>query len=266
MKKYTGSCLIGVVGPEMMPTNAMISIMNINRQPGDSMPKFIMATKGYVARQQHIDYWIDETEHEFCLLLDHDMIFQSDTLERLRAHELPFVSGYYLRRRFAPVAPVWFKPFSGEWPFEPWDTEPERGKLHEIGASGWGCILIHRDVVMSTREVLKGEPEVIEDDMDVWPYEIAAVLRGDEQIRPLRIIKDVVGSDIRYPFYARAAGWTLYGDADVRPAHILDYPLSPDDFDGRSPEQIAWFSEKTTAAVARRRERVQAARVALNGH
>ena len=143
--------------------------------------------------------------------------------------------------------------------------EPERGKLHPLGASGWGCMLLHRDVVMATKPLLKGEQEILEDDLDVWPYDLPAVLeamRGlrwladteaespatlqkavtpfveilEREIRPLRGRKDIVGSDIRYPFYAREAGHILMGDPDCRCKHMLDYPLSPDDFSDMPPD------------------------------
>ena len=113
------TCYIGVVGPETIPTQGMLSILNIRTRPGDTPPHFIMATKGYEARQKHINDFM-ESEHEWLLLLDHDMIFADDTLERLRSHNLPYVSGYYMRRRFAPMVSVWFEPYDGNWPMMPY--------------------------------------------------------------------------------------------------------------------------------------------------
>lgn len=257
MQEFDGSCYIGVVGSDMIPTLAATSIVSIEKRDGDSGPHFITATKGYAARQEHFNKFLD-SEHAFMLLLDHDMIFDPDTLERLRSHGAPYVSGYYLRRQFAPMYSVWYRPFDGHWPMEPFLDEPERGRLHELGASGWGCVLIHRHVIEDTRGVLKGELDVIEDDMDVWPYDLAAVRRGDEQMRPLRGIKDqIVGSDIRYPFYAKAAGWTLQGDPDVRPKHILSYPLSPDDFGGQTLAHNAQLKANHRAVIDEHREKVR---------
>lgn len=256
-KKYEGTCYIGVVGPETIPVLAVTSIMQMERRDGDGIPQFITATKGYVARQTLINNFM-ASEHDYILLLDHDMIFEKDTLERLRSHGLPYVTGYYMRRQFGPMYSVWFEPYSGEWPHMPFLHEPEKGRLYELGASGWGCILIHRDVIESTRKILKGEMDVIEDDMDVWPYDLAKVLNGEEQIKPLRGVKyECVGSDIRYPFYARAAGYTLMGDPDVRPKHLLQYPLSPDDYSGQT---IGSVVEMMTGAV----EHVQKQRDGLN--
>ena len=257
---HTGSCYIGVVGPEDANEECRDSIERIIKRPGDGGPVWHRATKGYEARQMHINKFLGSS-HAWLLLLDRDMLYQPDTLERLRTHGQPYLSGYYLRRRYAPVAPVWFKlPPRGVFPLEPWLDDPARGKLHPLGASGWGCILIHRDVIEATRPLLKGEWEVIEDDMDIWPYDTFAMMdaiRGlywlhqndvsqeqyrtivdkctntlIQEFRPLRGEKSVIGSDIRYPFFAREAGYTLLGDPDVRCGHMLNYALTPDDFSG----------------------------------
>jgi hypothetical protein len=257
----TGSCYTGVVGPEHDIGVCRDSIHNITRRPGDTPPAFIRATKGYEAREMHIARFL-ESDHAFLLLLDHDMIFPPDTLERLRRHGRPYVSGYYLRRRYAPIASVWFDPFEGVWPMKPFTDDPAPGQLHELGASGWGCVLIHRSVFEGVRPLLKGEGFVLEDDMDVWPYDLERVIKAvsalhkatddidsewDEstrnyirykatklhkELRPLRATKDIVGSDIRFPFFAKQAGFTLWGDPDVRCGHVLNYPLSPDDYSG----------------------------------
>ena len=256
---YGGTCYIGVVGPENEIGECRDSIENITRRNGDSHPHFIRATKGYEARQMHFAQWLRGTQHPYMLLLDHDMIFEPDTLERLRNHRLPYVSGYYLRRRYQPIAPVWFELGKrGSFPLKPWTAEPDRGKLHQLGASGWGCILLHRDVAVGVAQQIKGEQFVIEDDMDVYPYDLSAIVESikalrtlttekpsettlypalnehvatlEKEIRPLRVAKDVVGSDIRFPFFAREAGFVLVGDPNVRPGHVLNYPLDPDDY------------------------------------
>lgn len=248
-KKYTGSVYTGVVGPDTIPVQAMISIMNLKRRDGDAAPKFQIATKGYEARQKCINEFM-ESEHDFILLLDHDMIFDADTLERLRSHELPYVSGLYMRRRFAPMFSVWFEPFDGQWPLMPFTDDPARDTLHELGASGWGCILMHRDMIEAVRPFLGGEQEVIEDDMDTWPA-TGELLRGT---------KDVIGSDIRYPIFAKQAGFTLWGDPDVRPKHIVQYPLSPDDYSGTPQSVRDEWSRLLISQVEEAREKRQGAK------
>jgi len=267
-----GTAYIGVVGSETGNATCWASIMNIQRQPGDGEPLFIFATKGYESRQAHINRFL-ASDHDWLLLLDGDMTFPEDTLERLRAHNEPFVSGYYLRRSYSRPLPVWF-----QYPDDPgafdlsfWTETPERGRLHKLGASGWGCVLVHREVVTAVRDLLCGEWEVLEDDMDVWPFDVAEVVgtlktaRDTVQyaidindaeslavngavemlddligmIRPLRMKKDPVGSDLRFPFFARQAGYDLWGDPDVRCGHMIEYPLEPSDWEGLTEERRA---------------------------
>lgn len=289
---YTGSCYIGVVGPDSDYTECRDSIQNMVRGPADEL-RFVRATKGYEARQLHLNNFI-ASKHDFILFCDHDQIFPADTLARLRGHGLPYVSGYYMRRRLSPLLPVWYEyPARNAFPYKPWTEEPERGKLHRLGASGWGCVLIHRAVILEVRKLLKGEPEIIEDDMDIWPYDlnaIGAAIRGLEElrdtpigenhlpalsahvdtlrreIRPLRCKKDAVGSDLRFPFFAREAGFTLWGDPDVRVGHMLHYSLTPDDW----TRSIGDKERAEIQALLRReqdpeRKQIQAARHAFWG-
>jgi len=240
LRKYHGTTYIGIVGPTNESGESRDSINNIARRAGDGIPHPIRATKGYEARQEHLNIFEHKTTHESILLLDHDNKFPPDTLERLRSHQLSFVSGFYLRRRYNPLAPVWFHDNpANEWPYEPYLADPEKGKLAKLGASGWGCMFMHREVLEGVKPILKGEDYVIEDDMDIWPYDLnkvmAALKTADidtlrQEIRPLRGTHDVVGSDLRFPFFAKQAGFQLWGDPDVRVGHILEYSLHPDDF------------------------------------
>ena len=292
-RKYDGTCYIGVVGPDNEIGECRDSIENIHRRGGDVPPLAVRATKGYEARSLHLDNWYYKSHHEWILLLDHDMKFEPDTLERLRSHGVPFASGYYLRRRYQPIASVWFERPKGtdNWPMVPYTADPERGKLHPLGASGWGCILMHRAVLDATLPLLKGEPPILEDDMDIWPYDLGAIMSAikglqairdekpsmnilrpalaahlqvlENEIRPLRVIKSPVGSDIRFPFFAAQAGFTLWGDPDVRPAHMLNYPLSPDDYSRTPPDMIEKQKKYIVAGVKPERDAINKAREAL---
>jgi hypothetical protein len=71
------------------------------------------------------------------------------------------------------MVPIWFKPYVGKFPYEIWIGHPERNKLHKIGASGWGCVLVHREEILAVRALMKGEAEIAEDDMDLWPYDLS---------------------------------------------------------------------------------------------
>lgn len=273
---YKGSCYIGVVGSEDENGECRDTIERIERKTGDTAPVFIRATKGYEARQMHLNNWYENTKHPFMLLLDSDMKFPVHTLKRLRAHGLPFVSGLYMRRRYAPIAPVWFEQGeAGAMPMTPFTAVPMENTIYKLGASGWGCILIHRDVVTATRPLLKGEAEIIEDDMDVYPYDLRVVMDAlnnfsddnaretievlRKEIRPLRGLKDSVGSDIRFPFFARLAGFELHGDTGVMCEHMLNYPISPMDYVNQSAGNVRDLALKTFDGVRRERDRIRKA-------
>lgn len=282
-KQYEGSVYITAVGSEMEYGPCHDSIEQIQRRDGDSGPHFNRATKGYEARQTHINNWYHNTEHPFILMLDADMLFPPDALERLRAHKLPFVSGFYMRRTIRPVYPVWFERGQpGVMPMKPLMAVPEKDKLYPIGASGWGCILMHRDVITETRKLLKGEPDIIEDDMDVYPYDLRRALDaisaldngiGDmtmsearkqvdilkEEIRPLRGVKDTVGSDIRFPFFAQLAGFPLFGDTGVQCQHVTTYPVGLDDWLNQPAYNVRDLSLYINQEDAKERERLRKA-------
>ena len=246
---YEGSVYIAVAENFMEYGACRDSIEKIVRREGDTAPQYKRHTKGYESRQEHLNNWYHTTQHPFILFLDGDMIFEPDTLERLRAHKKPYVSGFYMRRQVRPALPVWYEQHApGVFPLRPLTWLLEENKTKQRSASGWGCILIHRDVVTATRKILKGEPEIIEDDMDVYPYDLDAVLAGKEQIRPLRKIKhDIVGSDIRFPFYARLAGFDLIGDTGVKPKHMTTYGVGLDDW----MNQPAWVNRDLSLSIGR---------------
>ena len=274
-KQYTGSCYIGVVGSENENGECRDSIESIVRRRKDEGPRYVRATKGYEARQMHLNNWYEGTKHPFMLLLDHDMKFPANTLERLRSFKLPYVSGFYMRRRYAPMAPVWFEYNATlQMPMIPYTGVPMANTLYKIGASGWGCILMHRDVVTAVRKVLKGEPEIIEDDMDLFPYDLKRVMGAikmiatkpteaqkilTDEIRPLRALKDSVGSDIRFPFYARLAGFELYGDSGVVCEHMLNYPVSVTDYVNQSAANVRDVTILSRQNVQQEQERIQKA-------
>lgn len=285
-KKYTGSVYIAVVGNEFENGQCRDSIENIIRRKNDTLPNYIRATKGYEARQTHLNNWYEKTKHSFILFLDHDMMFQPETLERLRRHGLPYISGFYMRRTFNPVLPVWFEQGeAGRMPMKPFISVPEKDRLYPIGASGWGCILIHRDVITKTRKILKGEPEIIEDDMDIAPYDLKRIMKAvqginielakdapnlkaiagrtdvlNREIIPLRGVKDLVGSDIRFPFYARLAGFSLWGDSGVMCGHVINYPVTMDDYNNQAAKIVRDISLAINADQKIEIERLQQAR------
>ncbi|MBU2249088.1 MAG: hypothetical protein KKD77_20240 [Gammaproteobacteria bacterium] len=292
MKKYNGTIYVGIAEGDIEYAAARDSIHGLILRPGDSSLNWTRATKGYEARQEHLNRFLD-TKHDFAALLDGDMVFDPATLERLRRHELPFVSGLYMRRSTKPVAPVWYKPYSGFWPIEPWTDPVKEGALYRLGASGWGCVLVHREVVLAVRDLLKGEWEVLEDDMDIWPYDLREIMRAihgirslvdeqpasstcypalrehletlEKQIRPLRCDREIIGSDIRFAWFANQAGFPLWGDPDVRPGHIIQYPLSATDYNLIPDEARMQLQKNVRKAIREDYQRITAEMDICNG-
>lgn len=290
---YDGTVYIAISGAEIEYPDARDSIQLIQRREGDSMLSFARATKGYESRQQHIENFL-ASEHDFILFLDSDQYFPRHTLERLRSHGLPFVSGFYPRRRFDFVAPVWYEPFDGTFPLRNWTAQLEADMLYEIGASGWGCVLVHRDVILGVRALLKGEWEVLEDDMDVMPYDLPAIMnaiRGlrfavdhaneiikegmvrkslealEREIVPLTGYKgEIVGSDIRFAVFAKMAGFQLYGDTGVDARHFVNYPMGLSDFQRHRAAAGTRYTDAVEEAFRAEAERYQASQKKVTGN
>jgi hypothetical protein len=77
-----------------------------------------------------------------------------------------------------------------------------------------------------------------------------------EEIRPLRGVKDTVGSDIRFPFFAKMAGYQLYCDSGVRCDHVINYPLSPDDYNATPQDKTAELRANIRKGMIRERKRI----------
>lgn len=260
-KQYEGSCYIAVVESGYEDGRCRDTIEAIKRFADDTRPQFNRYTKGYEGRQAHLNKWYEENQHAFILFLDGDMTFPDNTLERLRSHKKAYVSGMYMRRQIQPMLPIWFENNSpGDIPFKPLANALPDNSLFEIGASGWGCVLLHRDVVTATKSLLKGELEIIEDDMDVYPYDLKEVLAGHEQLKPLRGVKnDLIGSDIRFAFFAKLAGFQLYGDSGVQCGHMLNYPVIPSDYISQPASTVRDTVTAVQTSITKERERIQKA-------
>jgi hypothetical protein len=235
-----GTVYIAEAGSELALKQSMMSIMEIARRPGDSLPQFGAGTKGVEVREGHIADFL-ASDHDFILMLDGDMQFPPDILERLRSHGLPFVSGYYTRRMADEVNHIWYEddPLF-RWPLVPFRGDVKPGHLYRLGGTGFGILLIHRSVFEAVRKLIKYESFCLQHDMAVWPYDLEEVQAGREQLRRLRgQHAGDVGADLRFCFYARQAGFTLWGDPLAACGHYVNYAMGIQDWRGTSAEQKA---------------------------
>lgn len=253
-ERRTGTAYIGVAAAEFGVTEAHNAVEALLLRPGDDPPSWQVATKGWEARQAHVERFLS-SRHDWLLLLDSDMDTPTDLLERLRSHGLPCVTGHYLRRGWKPMKPIWYEDDPEfRWPMMPFRLTPESGRLYRLGATGSGCWLIHREVIEAVEPLLKGEPFFCEDAMTWWPYDIEAVASGREKLRVLRGSKERVGSDVRLSFFIRQAGYAIWGDPDAACGHYVQYPLTLRDWQLISAKDRRGFELGYESDIERLRE------------
>jgi len=156
-------------------------------------------------------------EAEYAFIVDADMSYPANTLERLLSHKKKIISGlYFSRGDITKAYPVIFKnePLN-KWPKTRY-FDYQDNALIEIGACGHGCLLIHRDVLEEM------EP----------PYSQL----GPFHDRPL------VGSDLRLCLRARELGYKIYCDTGVKLGHLTIKPITEEDWLNHKENSVAeWY-------------------------
>lgn len=97
-----------------------------------------------------------EKDVDFVFWLDSDMVFKEDTLVRmmdtLQKNDLDILTGLYFRR-VPPYSPVLFDQLDMQEDdtcnFSEFTTIPD--KLFEVGACGFGCVLMRSDVFLDVQ-------------------------------------------------------------------------------------------------------------------
>ena len=119
------------------------------RKVGDCVLSMQMGSLIYTSRNTLATKAI-QTEADYVLWLDSDMVFEPDILERLMKtlteNDLDIVSGLYFRRT-APYSPVLFDKLErkhGEV-FEWAEFKEIPNQLFEVGGCGFGCVLMKTD-------------------------------------------------------------------------------------------------------------------------
>ena len=144
------------------------------------------------------------SEADYVLWLDSDMIFPSDTMERLMTHmkDHDIVTGLYFRRR-PPFSPVIFKHLHLDGvacSFEDYDDYPE-DSLFEVEGIGFGCVLMKTDVLM-----------------DMFAkFETCFSMLGRN------------GEDVSFSLRARELGYKIMCDSSIKCGHV-SYTTVNEDF------------------------------------
>ena len=147
---------LGGVSSEYAHGGCVESFLNIRLRPGDGR-KYQWRTRGDVARTELCEEFLQRKEFDALFLADVDMLFNPDCLEQLRSHDLHIVGGHYFRRRFNPMISI---AETGDYPGIPlWDI-PDDG-LIEVSNSGFGCLLIKREVLESIQKTLEPKEPIL---------------------------------------------------------------------------------------------------------
>jgi hypothetical protein len=163
----------------------------------------------------HRNYLVDRfltTEAEWLWMVDTDMVFESDTLDRLMASahwkHRPVVGAlcFGANRRSTSIYPTMY-----------WWTEGgiiradsmdlRSAGLVEVDATGAACMLIHRSVL---EKVCEAHP------FPKGPYAFA----WNNDMR--------VGEDINFCVRVKTAGFPIYVDCDIRVGHVKPVILDLD--------------------------------------
>jgi hypothetical protein len=205
------SVLLAVATAEWQFMQATASVANIYRSRDDDLLER-HSSRGDIARLQLYDHLM-QSKHEWILFLDGDMQFPPETLQILLSHKKECVSGLYFRRQLNPVMPIAYEDDPAmRWPMLPLIDFPDEG-LIKVGATGWGCFLIHKDVFNKVKTVLKGAPPIMDGALpEAW--------HGKKRI----------GADLRFGYYVRMVDIPIWLDCGLKVGHYMTTPISADHY------------------------------------
>lgn len=229
---------VAATSSETQYVSALTSCYEIARRDGDEIV-IEHRTHGYVARVSLVDAFLAKPEFDAILLLDADQRHPLDLLERLRdaaeASDLDMVCAHYYRRGTNPVQSLCYALGDGTYPFLPLLDIPRTG-LHEIGITGFGCVLIRRRVIAGVAAGLpRGESPV---SIGPLPEETGGH-------------HDIMGSDFRFFIRARRKGYRLWLLADVESAHGMTFWLNH-----KGAEKLLDYGKWAEAGLAILKERL----------
>ena len=209
--------LIGLATSTTPPLAGTSCVYAIKRDPGDTL--MIRAyTRG---DQSRTALWEDfkGSDAEWILFVDGDQSIPDYALRRLLSHKKKCVSALYFRRQWDPVVPIAFKDDpTFQWPMMPLYDYPRGNRLIKCGATGFGCWLIHKQVLLDAHKMMLEEAG----------YDVPLI--SDGQMK--EVIPDArrIGADLRLSYYIRRAGYDIWLDCGLPIGHYMDYAVGEEDY------------------------------------
>ena len=171
------------------------------------------------------------TEAEWLWMVDSDMVFESDVLDRLMASahwkNRPIVGAlcFGANRRSTKIFPTmyWWKEDGELLRADRTNIDFRSAGMVEVDATGSACTLIHRSVL---EKICEKHP------YPKGPYAFA--WDGDER----------VGEDVNFCIRARVEGFPIWVDCDIRVGHVKPVILDLDYYE----LFVAWQEQERLAA------------------
>ena len=185
--------LLGMPCVREIPTKTVISLLQ-TVQKGVVDPMIVEGSLIYDARDAIAKYAVDNG-YDYVLYVDSDMVFSSDDLKRLVAHDADIVSGRYVTRRGENKNVIYKKIITRrQFPYRAprLVTDDATTGYAPVSACGFGFCLVKTSVIKS---MLKRYKSLFE------PF------KG-------------VGEDIAFCLRAQKCGYEIFTDRDVVLGHI----------------------------------------------
>ena len=214
--------LAGVSG-SMQHIKSLDSIWNelVTREGDDFGYKY--GSVGWASRMELCDTFLAKPEFDALFMIDMDMKFPPDALEKLRFHDVDMVTGHYFKRMTDPMVSIIQIEKDGE--LIPLRDIPSEG-LHPIVTTGMGCLLIKREVIEAVAKI----PQIVH---PFLPGPIPEIYGWDMHF----------GQDVRFMLYAKNLGYKLWLDASVECPHAHTIWLTKYLYDILRPHQEAEWQE-----------------------
>lgn len=165
------------------------------KKVGECQIAFQIGSLVYTSRNELAAYAM-KNGFDYVLWLDSDMTFEPDMLERMmkqvQEKDIKMLTGVYFKRR-PPYSPVLFEtmePRKTGWSFSEYEELPDG--LFEVGACGFGCVLMATEVFMDVR------------------------LKHGYLFHPM----NSGGEDISFCWRARDCGYKIMCDPDIVCGHV----------------------------------------------
>lgn len=215
-------------------TNSLLPLVLINGHRFNRQAPFIVRQCTDIAqgRNKIVEAFLDHSDADWLWFVDTDQTFPPDILERMVASadpvERPILSALVMARReppHPPVSPACVLYHDALGTFVAPKVVPKETHW-QVGATGSGCVLIHRTVLEAMREA-HGE--------DAWPWFKYA--QHNRTLPDGTVVPDVMGEDYVFSLRAAALGFSCWVDTTIEAGHIKEQDLRAADFFAQLPAE-----------------------------